>query len=337
MPVRVGIVGTGAMGAVHARVLAEAVAGARVAAVCDARGDVAEAVASEAGGATVHAGGSDVVADPGVDAVVVASPADTHAELVLACLEAGKPVLCEKPLAATLEDCRRVVAAEAALGRRLVQVGFMRRFDPGYAELRRRLRAGEIGTPLLAHCVHRNAHAPGFFTSDMLITDSAVHEVDAVRWLLGEEVARVTALAPRSTRRVPGGVRDPQVVLLETDSGVLVDVEVFVNAVYGYDVRCEVVGEDGTLELAPPAAIVARRQGVAGVAVVQGFQERFAAAYVAELRAFAAAAARGTVAGPGAWDGYAAAAVAHAGVESLRAGRPVDVALDAQAPVAAGR
>jgi myo-inositol 2-dehydrogenase / D-chiro-inositol 1-dehydrogenase len=280
------------------------------------------AFASEAGADRVHADGLDLIRDPDVDAVIVAAPAAIHEALVLACLDAGKPVLCEKPLAATVDACRRVVGAEAALGRRLVQVGFMRRFDPGYATMARRLAAGDVGPPLLAHCVHRNPSSPGFFTSEMLLTDSLVHEVDALRWLLGEEIVRVTALAPRRTSRAPDGLRDPQVVLLETASGALADVEVFVNAGYGYDVRCEVVGESGTVALA--------------VQVAAGYAERFAAAYAAELRAWVDGVAGGAVRGPSAWDGYAAAAVSHAAVESLRTGRPVDVALDERPAFGAG-
>ena len=166
-----------------------------------------------------------------------------------ACLEAGKPVLCEKPLAATAEASLRVLEAEAQGGRRLVSVGFMRRHDPGYVALKDALGRGEVGDPLMVHCAHRNAAVPAFFTSEMLITSSAIHEIDVARWLLGEEIVSATVHTPRSTSHAPAGLRDPQFVVLESEGGVLIDVEVYVNAVRGYEIRCEVVGESGSLLL----------------------------------------------------------------------------------------
>jgi myo-inositol 2-dehydrogenase / D-chiro-inositol 1-dehydrogenase len=232
-------------------------------------------------------------------------------------------VLCEKPLATSPDASLRVVEAEAALGRRLVHVGFMRRFDPGYAELKQRLDAGEVGRPLLVHCAHRNPVAPPAFTSEMLITDSIVHEIDTIRWLLGEEIVRTTVFTPRASDLVPDGLQDPLVALFETESGRLVDVECFVNAQYGYDIRCEVVAESGTLELAPPVTVSARSAGARADGIAPGFQQRFGAAYVYELQNWIA----GEPAGATAWDGYAAAAVCEAAVESLHTLRTVDVQL----------
>ncbi len=208
--------------------------------------------AAALGGGRAFADPHALIADPEVDAVIVASFDPTHEEFVLACIAAGKRVLCEKPLATTAEACLHVVEAEVAAGRRLVTVGFMRRRDPLYEELRACL--GAIGAPLLVHCAHRNAQAPAAFTSEMLITSSCVHEIDITRWLLGEEIVAATVRAPRSSRQAPTGLLDPQLILLETASGVLIDVEVFVNARYGYDVRCEVVGEQGTLRLGEQVA-----------------------------------------------------------------------------------
>jgi myo-inositol 2-dehydrogenase/D-chiro-inositol 1-dehydrogenase len=185
----------------------------------------------------------------------------------------------------------------------------MRRRDPLYEELRACL--GAIGAPLLVHCAHRNAQAPATFTSEMLITSSCVHEIDITRWLLGEEIVAATVRAPRSSRQAPAGLLDPQLILLETASGVLVEVEVFVNARYGYDVRCEVVGEQGTLRL--------------GEQVDADFRGRFATAYRRELDAWVSGAE-----GPSTWDGYAANAVADACIASLHDGGRVEVALAAR-------
>jgi myo-inositol 2-dehydrogenase / D-chiro-inositol 1-dehydrogenase len=288
--VNVGVVGTGSMGAVHVELLRSRVTGAVLTATAD----------PVAAGAD-YADGLELVADAAVDAVVVASPPAAHEAVVLACLEAGKRVLCEKPLADTVEACRRIAAADAD---GLLTVGFMRRFDPGYVELKRRLDAGEAGAPLAAHMVHRNASSNPGFTAEGVLTDTLVHEADVTRWLLGEEIARVTVFA------MGDGLSRPQLVVFETASGRVVDVECFVNARYGYDIRCEVVGEAGTLAL--PA-----RPGV-----VPDFQRWFGEAYRRELQAWVDGER-----GPTGFDGHAAGAVCAAAVASRRSGRPADVRL----------
>jgi myo-inositol 2-dehydrogenase / D-chiro-inositol 1-dehydrogenase len=298
----VGVIGTGSMGAIHVRLLQTAVAGARVVAAADPAVRLPGIHYEEP---------EALIADPAVEGVVIAAPAALHEPLVLACLAAGKPVLCEKPLAGSAAACRRLVEADAD-GR--LTVGFMRRFDPAYAELRRRL--GEVGAPRLVHMVHRNASSPPAFTPEAVLMDSLVHEADITRWLLDEEIARVTVFA------VGDGLHDPQAVVFETASGRVVDVEVFVNAGYGYEIRCEVVGSRGTLELAPPGLVVARREGARSAAVPDLFERRFGEAYRRELQAWVDG-----LPGPGAYDGYAATAVCEAAVASRHGGGTVEVAL----------
>ena len=327
MALQIGVIGAGLMGTTHARVLSTSVAGAELTAVSDAIAQNAQRLADEIGGARALTDALDLIADPAIDAVVVASPGETHEQFVVACLDAGKHVLCEKPLATTAEAARRVLEAETVLGRRLVQVGFMRRFDPGYADMKRAIQAGRVGTPVLAHSVHRNPRTPAHFDSEMIVKDTCVHDVDTVRFLLGQELVRATVHAGRPSSLAPEGVRDPQVIVFETDAGALVTVEAFVNAQYAYDVRCEVVGETGTLSLAPPASVEVRSDGHIGADVPTGFQERFGAAYVAELQSWVASIADGTPAGASAWDGYAAAAACEAAYASLLTGHAVEVRL----------
>jgi myo-inositol 2-dehydrogenase/D-chiro-inositol 1-dehydrogenase len=319
--IRVGLIGAGLMGSTHARILAS-VAGAELVAISDPDREAAERI----GVGRVFDDPHELIA--AVDAVIVASPSVTHEAFTLAALELGKRVLCEKPLAPDPEAALRIVEAEAALGRRLITVGFMRRYDPAYVELKSRLDAGVIGRPLLLHCVHRNPNVNPDFSSAKVITDSAVHELDLTRWLLESEIARITVLAPRPTREADPGVLDPQLILLETESGTVVDVEAFANARYGYDIRCEVVGESGTLALAPHSHLVASGANQTAVDVPTGYQERFAAAYQLELQAWVGAIALGDEPPPAsAWDGYAAAAVAAAGVRALESGAPAAVGL----------
>ena len=328
--VRVAVLGVGMMGQDHARRLATLTAGAELVAVSDVDAARTDAVAAEFGVRAIHDPKAAIL-DPEVDALVIATPGFTHEDLVLVALEAGKPVLCEKPLTTSPETSRRIVEAEAALGHPLVQVGFMRRFDAGYQQLRGLVESGEYGRTLFLHCAHRNATTPPNFSSEMLILDSVVHEVDIARYLTGEEIVAIRVIAPRSTSAAPEGLRDPQFVVMETESGILVDVEIFVNTTFGYEVRTELVAEKGQARIGLPEGMVTQSGQGWGGSIPKDFKERFGAAYDVEFQRWIDAVRSGAnVDGPGVWDGYAAAAVCAAGVESLRTGERVEVDLGAK-------
>jgi myo-inositol 2-dehydrogenase/D-chiro-inositol 1-dehydrogenase len=279
-------------------------------------------VASGLPGARPHPAGHDLITDDAVDAVVVTSWGATHEEYVVASIRAGKPVFCEKPLATTKQACLRIIDAEIASGRHLVQVGFMRRYDKGYLELKAVLEGGGIGQPLLMHCAHRNPSVPPYgFTTEMMISDSAVHEIDVVRWLFGEEIVAASVFRPRRSARAAEDLQDPLIVLLEMASGVLVDVEVFVNAGYGYDIRSEIVA------LGAKQDAVVWRDGQRSSRVPADWRERFIRSYDRELQDWLDAASAGTAAGPGSWDGYAATVVADTCIEALRTGNRIAVPL----------
>jgi myo-inositol 2-dehydrogenase/D-chiro-inositol 1-dehydrogenase len=326
MTLRIGVVGTGMMGQFHVQRLASSVLDAQVVAVSDVNVEQAKQV-GEGVGARVYADGHELIADDRVQAVLIASPGFTHEEFTLACLAADKPVLCEKPLAPTIDACLRVLEAEAAKPRRLVQVGFMRRYDSDFRALKATVDAGRVGRPLLLHCRHRNATVPPGFTTDMMITDSVVHDIDVTRWLLGQEIVAATVLKARPSSLAPEGLEDPQMVLLETAEGVLVDVESFVTCQYGYDIRYELVGESGTVALGEPPGVRVRAEGGYHGPIPADFRERFAAAYQSELEEWVSGVLDGRVVGPSAWDGYATQAVAEAGVESQTKGGRVTVEL----------
>ena len=315
MTVNVGVIGVGMIGRDHIRRLTTVLSGARVVAVTDVNADQANHVA-EPVGATVFATGQELIADPSVDAVIVCSWGPTHEEYVLAAIAADKPVFCEKPLATTQEACLRIIEAETALGRQVVQVGYMRRYDPAYRAMKAVLDGGDIGAPLMMHAAHRNPSVPGHYTREMAITDTAVHDIDVTRWLLGEEIVAVRVLKPRKNS-LGGELEDPLLMLFETESGTLVDVETNVNIRYGYDIRGEIVGEQGTVTLAEATPTVVRKAGSFSGRVPEDWRERFIRAYDVEFQEWIDGIAGGGQFGPSSWDGYAAAAVSDAAVEAL--------------------
>jgi len=325
MSVRVGVIGVGMIGQDHIRRLSTVLSGADVVAVSDVDLPHAEAVAGQVS-ARVSPSGHDLVKDNEVDAVLVASWGGTHEEYVLACIEAGKPVFCEKPLATTQEACVRILDAEVAAGRRLVQVGYMRRYDAAYRALKAVVQEGSIGAPLMMHCTHRNPSVPGYYEADSAITDTAVHEIDMVRWLFDEEIVATTVLHPRRSRN-GGELQDPMILILEMDSGIIVDVEVSVNIRYGYDIRGEVVGENGTAALGEASPVTIRLNGGVTNRVPADWRERFSRAYDIELQEWVDAVRAGGEYGPNSWDGYAAAVVSDAAVEARRSGRRTTVQL----------
>ncbi len=309
------------MGASHVATLAAGVPAAQVTRVFDMDTARAKEVAA-AVGAEVADSAEALVTDAEIDAVVIASPDFTHADLALACIAAGKPVLCEKPLAVTADEARRVVDAEVASGRRVVQVGFNRRFDPGFLDLKASVDDGSLGEVRVVHGIHRNASNSTSTDDAGLVTGSMIHEFDTFRWLLDGEIVGIRVESP-----IVDGFRDPQVATLWTSGGQMITAEVFVNAGYGYDVRVEVVGTGGSASLEPRTPVVRRIAGTGGSTIGSDFVAHFIESYRLELAAWAEASLAGTVVGASAWDGYVANLVAASGVRALGSGvrEPVDV------------
>lgn len=334
MTVNVGVIGVGMIGQDHIRRLTTVLSGAAVVAVTDVNAEQAASVAAAvkgapAGGVKVYGTGQELILDPAVDAVIVCSWGPTHEEYVLAAIAANKPVFCEKPLATTQEACARIIAAEVELGRKIVQVGYMRRYDPAYRAMKQVVTSGEIGAPLMFHSTHRNPSVPGHYTREMAITDTAVHDIDTARWLLDDEIVSAQVVKPRKNS-LGGDLEDPLFILLTTASGAVVDIETSVNIRYGYDIRGEIVAEQGTVELAETTAVQIRRGNALTSRVPEDWRERFLRAYDIEFQEWidALAAGQGVVDGAAtSWDGYAAAVVSDAAVQALHDGTVVPVTL----------
>ncbi|MGW7353902.1 Gfo/Idh/MocA family oxidoreductase [Streptomyces sp. Z26] len=323
----VAVIGTGAMGADHVRRVDRLISGAHVAAVADLDPERARRLADTVDGCVAYADADEALAAPGVDAVLLASPGPAHEEQLLAALARDLPVLCEKPLTPDAESALRVLEAEQKLGRRRIQVGFMRRFDSEFRRLKRLLEGGTLGRPLLMHCRHRNVRVHDYFTTSMLINDSVVHEMDCTRWLLEQEIAAVTVVRPRPSSLAPEGLEDPQVVLFETAGGAVVTVEMFATSGFGYQVQAEAVCERGTARIGEGHDLLVNSRAGWGGEIPQDFIARFADAYDLEVQEWVDAARADRTTGPTAWDGYAAAAVCAAGVEAQRTGRRTEVEL----------
>jgi myo-inositol 2-dehydrogenase/D-chiro-inositol 1-dehydrogenase len=334
---RIAVLGVGVMGADHVARITSRISGARVAVVNDYFSEKAEQLAADIPGCRAVTNPLEAIADAEVDAVLLATPGPTHEAQLIACLEHHKPVLCEKPLTTDISTSLDIVRREAELGVQLIQVGFMRRFDHEYVHLKTLIDGGELGRPLMMHCVHRNPAVPPSFDSSMIVRDSLVHEVDVTRFLFGEEIASIQIIRPAANPAAPQGLQDPQIAVLRTVSGKHVDVELFVTTGVAYEVRTEVVGELGSAMIGLDVGLVRKSApGRWGGQITPGFRERFGQAYDVEVQRWVNAVRSGIrdgssatsfVDGPSAYDGYASTAVCEAGVRSLQSGAEVAVEL----------
>jgi len=323
---RIGVVGAGLMGADHITRITDRISGAVVSAVVEPDQARADAAASNAPGAASYARIEDAIQDGGVDAVLIAVPGQFHEPVLLPALDAGLPILCEKPLTQDSTSSWRVLEAEQKLDKPHIQVGFMRRFDREYAALRELVESGDSGELMMLRCAHRNPAVPDSYNQKMLINDSVVHEFDVVPWLAGSPIKTVEVKYPRRNSLSPEHLREPILVIMELENGVLVDVEMNVSVQFGYQVATEAVFEKGLARIGQPAGLQTWRDGRFSISDHMSFTTRFAQAYDDQIQRWVNAVRGGTlVDGPNAWDGYLVALACEAGVQALDGGVvPVD-------------
>ncbi len=340
---RVLLVGAGRAGLVHGRNFAAGVPGARLVGIADPDAAALEQSATALDCSRTFTDPEKAVQDERVDAVVIASPTFTHAALAVAALGAGKHVLCEKPLASTLEEAAAIpAAAEAARG--VFLMGFMRRFDAAFARAAERIAAGDIGTPVLVRSTGRGPGLPPEWAWDAtrsggLVAEVNSHDLDTIRWLSGQELASVYALGrsakrPDIAERYPGFV-DVVVATFELDGGALAQLDGACPADYGYDARAEVYGTEGVVFVgdARARAPLVVRAGSAETDPVRSWRTLFGEAYRAEDTHFVAAAHGDEQPRTSVEDGLRALEGVVAVNRSLTEGRAVTVA---EAAVAGG-
>ena len=319
--ISVGVIGAGGMGTRHILNLHRAVGSARVAAVYDLDQGRAEQVAGMCGRALVFDDPGHLINDAHVDAVVIAAPDDTHAKLTLTCLQAGKPVLCEKPLATTVEDAIRVLEAEVALGQPLVSVGYMRRFDPQHMAVEMAVAEGTLGRPLLFKGVHRNAAVPYGTTGETILINSAGHDFDSTRWLMGEEVQEVFVRGLRSRADLHPDTKDLLLIEMTLTNDSLAVIEVYVNADYGYEVSAEVVCQRGSAITTLADTALVRSEAQRAHPIPKDWLARFQNAYTAEIVEWVDSILEGRpFRGASAWDGYMTMLITGCCIESFRGG-----------------
>ncbi len=336
-PVRIGVIGAGRIGTSHATLLRREVPGARLVAVADAF-PVAAARLAEALGVRAHATPADLLADDGIEAVVIAASSVAHAELITAAAEAGKAVFCEKPAGMTLAEIDGGIAATRAAGVAF-QVGFNRRFAPEFAQARTLVDSGAIGTPRLLRSLTRDPGTgpadPGAVPPGTIFTQTLIHDFDTLLWLNpGAEVVSVhaTADALGAPEFKDGGFLDTAVVVVTFDNGAIAVAEANFAAVYGYDVRGEVFGSAGMVTMGEGASSSLRLSDVTGrlAATARGDVELLRGAYVGELSAFADAVRSGLEPVVGGQDARRAFEVALAAWDSATTGTTVTLGKESQ-------
>lgn len=330
---RVGLIGTGAMGTQHFRRMKEVISNVDVVAVSDINEEYAKELIAPYASTRFMADPHELIRANDVDAIVITSSSPTHEEYCLTAIEVQKPVFCEKPLAVSSEGARKVVDAEMAGGKKLIQLGFNRRFDPAFQQMKAIMESGKMGAPLVAHCSHRAASIQDWYSTTMAITETSVHEIDIMSWLMDDYFVSAQVILPRETKNSSAILHDPQVVLLRTSTGMLVIDEIFVNCQYGYDIQCEIVAENGTARLPDPAKVQLRHNNSYSYEITSDGLAHFEDSYNKEFQAWVNASAEGTFSGgPTAWDGYKVSVVTDACLKAQSSGEIVPIEVNLATP-----
>ncbi|MCH4166921.1 MAG: Gfo/Idh/MocA family oxidoreductase [Megasphaera sp.] len=334
--IKVGIAGLGRLGKVHANNIAYKIAGADLVAACSIVPAELEYAQKELGVHDVYADYNDMLANADIDAVVIVTTSSQHCWQIAAALDAGKHVFTDKPLGVTLEECRLAEDAVKRHPDKTFFLGFMRRFDPSYVYAMEKIRAGAIGKPYMVKAtgIDPEALVQGAIkfapTSGGIFIDMAIHDIDLMRWFLGDDPVEVYAMGSTFKHPEFKAAHDDEtgVAMYKCANGAIGFVHVGRTAPYGYHVETEVIGTEGTLRISPvPAKNLCMIYDNNGVVqeCVSGFPERFADAYRLEMENFIDCAAKGIQPEVNVYDGTKSTQIAFATTESYRQGHAVSI------------
>lgn len=293
MTLKFGVIGAGRIGKVHAENIQLRIPGAEVVAIADVVAEAAQQAAQDYQIAQASADYQDILSNPDIDAVVICSSTDTHAEIAMAAAQAGKHIFCEKPIDLTLAKIDAVLKAVEQTGVKF-QVGFNRRFDANYARVRQAIVSGEVGEPHILHIISRDPAPPPIAyvkVSGGIFLDMMIHDFDMARFLVGSEIASVFVQGAVRVDPAIGeaGDIDTAVVMLTFANGVIGTIDNSRKAVYGYDQRVEVFGSGGMIATSnnyPNSAVVSNGGAIQRDLPLNFFMDRYTESYVSEMRAF---------------------------------------------------
>lgn len=292
--INVGIIGTGVMGAGHARFIKQHVPDATVVGLSDVDPNKISKLSDELGTVLFStANPEELMNDPRVNAVIIASPDPLHVEHLRLAIASGKQILCEKPIATTIEDAQMIASEirkyESQVRKKMINFGFMRRFDPCYQEVRRLIATGDFGAPTFFRTVTRNVSSTGA-TSTGLFTNIAIHDFDIYRWLFNDEWESIKSFYPKRSSLSPEGLNDPLIIIGRLKSGITMvgDIVAFNN--YGFDCRVEVICEKGTIQIGTHGDVITQVNGFGGATkggkMAENWMTRFEPSYIEELKAW---------------------------------------------------
>ena len=293
---KIGIIGTGVMGAGHARFLRENVPGADVVAITDVDEKRAHELIKDLGGSIEFFSSAEtLMARGGLDGLIIASPDALHVEHLRLAIKHKIPTLCEKPIATNIEDAEiitsEILEFEKSMNQPMIHFGFMRRFDPSYVKVKAMIESKDYGAPLFVRTITRNVSSFGI-TTEGLYTNIAVHDFDVWHWLLKDDWVSVSTHYPKPSSLSPDGLIDPLVFTATLSGGVLMVADIVANNNYGYDVRTEVLCERGSIEIGIFGDVITRANHLAqvplGGTMVENWMPRFEDAYIQELIAWTA-------------------------------------------------
>jgi myo-inositol 2-dehydrogenase/D-chiro-inositol 1-dehydrogenase len=289
----IGIIGAGRIGRVHAETLAFRLPEAQIFAITDVNREAAQALAARCGISKVAESSAEILADPSIDTVLICSSTDTHADLIVEAAKAGKHIFCEKPIAHSLVQIDRALAAVKAAGVQL-QIGFNRRFDANFARVRQAVASGEIGKPSLMHIISRDPGPPPLSyirVSGGMFMDMTIHDFDMARFLIGDEVEEIYTAGGVMVDPEIGkaGDLDTALIVMRFRNGVIGTIDNCRKAVYGYDQRVEILGSEGKIETEncyPNQAVVSSGKSVYKDLPLNFFMERYTESFAMELQSF---------------------------------------------------